>query len=468
MDFWQSIRLVFCLAKKFLRQAPQPLNPSDKSFDAKKFGFTAMQTVDENEGASVNPQNEDCLTLNIWTRGAKNNLPVMVFVHGGGFQSGGSNDPLYSGSNFAAANDVIIVTFNYRVNVFGFVNFGAIDKNFEGTGCLGIKDQVAALQWVKENIAEFGGNPDNVTIFGESAGSISCMFLSIIPAAKNLFNKVISQSGSLSYYNKPEHSAQLAENFMNLSGTKKMGDLMKKSAEELKNIYEKLTAIRDVAALMDFFPTCDGKFLPENPFKALKDGAARGIKFLTGTTAGEWRYLADYGETFCEIIRGNYKELSPIIKKSDFENGEEIYKKWLKNRADDEENFIAFANNLDWRVNQELTAEYQSNFDDVYFYLFSEQSPVENLCSCHMVDVPYTFNVGNNFVPNPNPKLVKQIQSSWAAFATTGNPDNESIPHWEKYSADNRQTMELNSKGCVCHKDLNTQNLNALRYTYES
>ena len=180
-----------------------------------------MQTVDENEGASVNPQNEDCLTLNIWTRGAKNNLPVMVFVHGGGFQSGGSNDPLYSGSNFAAANDVIIVTFNYRVNVFGFVNFGAIDKNFEGTGCLGIKDQVAALQWVKENIAEFGGNPDNVTIFGESAGSISCMFLSIIPAAKNLFNKVISQSGSLSYYNKPEHSAQLAENFMNLSGTKK-------------------------------------------------------------------------------------------------------------------------------------------------------------------------------------------------------------------------------------------------------
>lgn len=105
-----------------------------------------MQTVDENEGASVNPQNEDCLTLNIWTSGAKKNLPVMVFVHGGGFQSGGSNDPLYSGSNFAAANDVIIVTFNYRVNVFGFVNFGAIDKNFEGTGCLGIKDQVSALQ----------------------------------------------------------------------------------------------------------------------------------------------------------------------------------------------------------------------------------------------------------------------------------------------------------------------------------
>ena len=84
-----------------------------------------------------------------------------------------------------------------------------------------------------------------------------------------------------------------------------------------------------------------------------------------------------------------------------------------------------------------------------------------------MADLPYTFNVGNDFVPNPDPNLVKAIQASWAAFAATGNPNNETIPHWEKYSAANRQTMELNSKGCVCHKDLNTQNLNALRYVYE-
>lgn len=116
---------------------------------------------------------------------------------------------------------------------------------------------------------------------------------------------------------------------------------------------------------------------------------------------------------------------------------------------------------------QELTAEYQSKFADVYFYLFSEPSTIEKLRSCHAVDLPYTFNVGDHIVPNPNPKLVKQVQSSWAAFAATGNPDNETIPHWEKYSTGNRQTMELNSKGCVLHKDLNTENLNALRYVYE-
>ena len=126
-------------------QAPQPLKPSDKTFDAKKFGFTACQDIDKNEGASVNPQSEDCLTLNIWTRGEKKNLPVMVFIHGGGFQNGGSSDPLYNGSNFAAANDVVIVTINYRLNVFGFVNFVTIDSSFTDSGYLGLKDQVAAL-----------------------------------------------------------------------------------------------------------------------------------------------------------------------------------------------------------------------------------------------------------------------------------------------------------------------------------
>ena len=214
-------------------QAPQPLKPTNKTFDAKKFGFIACQDVDENEGASTKPQSEDCLTLNIWTRGKKKNLPVMVFIHGGGFQLGGSADPLYNVTNFAAAHDVILVTFNYRVNVFGFVNFGAIDSAFEDTGYLGIKDQIAALQWIKENIAEFGGNPDNITIFGESAGAASVLFLMVSNSAKNLFQKAIPQSGNSYMYNTPEYSAPLAEIYMEMGGAKTMRDMMKKSATEL-------------------------------------------------------------------------------------------------------------------------------------------------------------------------------------------------------------------------------------------
>ena len=464
---WLGIPFAQAPVRKLRWQAPQPLQPSDKTFDATKMGFAAVQMIDENEGASKNPQSEDCLTLNIWKRSDKKNLPVMVFIHGGGCQSGGGSDPLYNGSNFAADNDVILVNFNYRLNIFGFVNFAAIDKNFEDCGgYLGTKDQIAALTWIKENISNFGGNPDNITIFGESAGSISCTLLSIIPVTKGLFNKAIFQSGNAGMHNKPEYTAQLAERFMELGGAKNMGDMMKKSAAELEQLCEKFSEIYFAENTSAYLPTCDGKFLPLNPLQTLKDGAAKGIKFLAGTTADEWRYFLYYGESFFEILRNNYKEMSPFRKKSTL-NTDEIYKQWLKNRPDNDENFMAFINNLDWQVGQELSAEYQSKFEDVYFYLFSEWSPLENVRSCHTVDLPYTFNVGNNKVPNPNQNLVKIVQKSWAAFATTGNPNNEFIPHWEKYSAKNRQTMELNSKGCTLHKDLNTENLNELRYVYE-
>lgn len=348
------------------------------------------------------------------------------------------------------------------------MNLASIDSSFEDSGYLGIKDQVAALQWVKENIAEFGGNPDNVTIFGQSAGSNSVMLLTVTPAAKNLFGKAIPQSGHVGFYNTPEESAQVAAQFVELSGAKTVGDLMKKSTAELKNIYEKIIGGGLAEKPMEYLPTCDGKFLPSNPFKALQDGGARGIKFLTGNVADEWRFWLQFDENFFKKIRANHEKFSPIFLQHKGETSEEIYQAWLKNRPDTEENFADFATQSDWRVGQELTAEYQSKFEDVYFYLFSQRVN-DTFRACHDSDLPYVFGVPyENFVPNPDKNFVRQIQASWAAFAATGNPDNEFIPHWEKYSASNRQTMELNSKGCILHKDLNTENLNALRYVYES
>ena len=218
-------------------QAPQPLQPSNKSFDTKKFGAVAVQFVDPTKDAnSYKNQSEDCLTLNIRKKSEKNNLPVMVFIHGGGYSVGGSVDPLYNGSNFAADNEIILVTINYQLNVFGFMNLAAIDKNFSDRGYLGIKDQIVALKWIKENIYEFGRNPDNITIFGQSAGSISCMFLTVTTAAKNIFNKAIPQSGNF-FYNLPEDSAQIAEKFIANSVVKNVGDLVKKSTDEIFKIY---------------------------------------------------------------------------------------------------------------------------------------------------------------------------------------------------------------------------------------
>ncbi len=149
--------------------------------------------IDSDKNSPKIAQSEDCLTLNIWTRGEGKNKPVMFFIHGGAFAFESASDAIYNGSNFAAANDVVLVSFDYRMNIFGFMNFASIDPAFEDTGYLGIKDQLAALKWVKENIAEFGGNPDNITIFGESAGSASCSLLTVMPAAKGLFDKAILQ-----------------------------------------------------------------------------------------------------------------------------------------------------------------------------------------------------------------------------------------------------------------------------------
>ena len=453
-------------------QATQPLKPTNKTFDAKKFGASAVQEDDKLEVASQNVQSEDCLTLNIWKRSEKKNLPVMVFIHGGSFMHGGTFEPNYNGNNLAAAQDVIVVTFNYRLNIFGFMNFGAIDPAFEGSGHLGLKDQILALQWVKENISEFGGNPDNITVFGESAGSISTFLLSAAPAAKGLFQKAIPESGHSRYAHDTEHAAKLAEEFMSLSGTRKMGDLMKKSTDELRDIYLKLFELRIKTAHSDYIPAADGKFLPMDPFEAIKNGAARGIKFLTGTTAYEWGYWLLYDEDYFKNFHETHEKISPIMKrckKRTSRTDRDVYRAWLKNRPDTEENYMAFINQVDWCVGHELEAEYQAKYEDVYLYLFSELSLRKDLGSFHSLDLSFVFNKPfDELLPNPNPKLVKQIQSSWAAFAATGNPNNETIPHWEKYTANNRQTMELNSKGCVCHKDLNTENLEALRYVYES
>ena len=446
--------------------APENLLPSDKTFSAKKFGASPMQDKDETEAASMFKQSEDCLTLNIWTRGAKKNLPVMVFIHGGGFVNGGSADPIYNGANFAVNHDALIVTVNYRLNIFGFMNFAAIDSSFEDSGYLGIKDQIAALTWIKENILNFGGDPSNITIFGESAGAISAMLLMVTPAAQGLFKKVIAQSGHLTFYHTPEQSSELAAEFMETGGYKNMQELMNTPAAELLKTYEQLCDQRPFRTEVDYFPTCDGKFLPAHPLGALKNGAARNIKFMTGNTAEEYRYWNLYSEDFTDNIAEFHAKVTPVVYESEFTNAEEIYRAWQKNNSG--EDYLEFANQLDWRIGQELSAEYQSAFNDTFFYLFNQKSPNKILGSCHAIDLPFVFgNPSEDIEPKPAENLIKEMQEAWFMFAATGNPSNALIPTWKKYTAADRQTMEINSVSWTCKKDLNTDNLNELRGVYE-
>ena len=455
-------------------RAPEPLDDSTDVFDATKFGFAAMQEEDHVEPSSLYPQSEDCLTLNIWTRGRKNNLPVMVWIHGGGFVGGGTTNPIYNCENLAAAQDVVVVTLNYRVNIFGFMNFAAIDSSFEDSGYLGLKDQRLALEWVRENILSFGGDPSNITIFGESAGAGSVMFQMILPDANKLFHKAIAQSGTLGYYHSFDESAELAEKFMALGGYKDMRDIVDLPAAELIKTYLALMQTRLIEWESDYCPTADGKFLPLHPYKALKDGAARGIKLLTGTNADEFRYWSLYFPGMMKNIRPFHEEFIANIYEGKFlPDVDEGYRKWRElhpelNSLDDSERYMEFMNQLNWRVPQELAAEYQSAFDDTFFYLFSQKSPIEGLGSCHSIELPFVFGLGDKELdPKPSAKLIKQVQSAWATFAATGNPSTQLVPAWKKYSADDRQTMEINASGWTCRKDLNADNLAQLRHFYE-
>lgn len=452
-------------------QRPQKLDATSKEFNAKKFGPSPIQDIDKIEPASINQQSEDCLSLNIWSRNSEGRKPVMVFIPGGAFVSGGSSDPIYNGANLAASHDVVVVTINYRLNVFGFMDFSSIDPAFEASGYLGLLDQVAALSWVKENIENFGGDPDNITIFGESAGAASVFLLSIVPEANVLFKKAIAQSGHLSFYHKPDKSANLAKEFMNIGGYKNMSELMSRSADELRTVYEKLSFVRMLATDTDYFPTADGKFLPLNPFKAFKDGAARNVKFMTGNTAEEYRYWLLYYPNFMEMLKDFHATITPILYEEEFLNAENIYDDWRKTYTGNKtgnELYLEFANQLDWRVGQELTAEYQSAFNETYLYLFSQKATVEKLGSCHAVDLPFVFNNPDpKMLPKPSKKLVEQMQATWVAFATSGNPNNDLITKWKPYTAADRETMEMNDQGWNCHKDLNTHNLENLRYVYE-
>lgn len=157
-------------------RAPERLDDSDEEIECVEFGHSARQFIDEVELASLHEQGEDCLSLNVWVRGhARKNLPVMVYIHGGAYFSGGSADPLYNGSNFAAAKDVVIVSINYRLNLFGSLLLDCLPggEDYKDAGYLAILDQIRALEWVHENISAFGGDPNCVTLFGESAGSSS-------------------------------------------------------------------------------------------------------------------------------------------------------------------------------------------------------------------------------------------------------------------------------------------------------
>ncbi len=276
-------------------KAPQAPDPSDEEIECYNFGYTALQPEWHTEPASYYPKSEDCLTLNIWesdgTAGSGERKPVMVYFHGGAYGWGGTTDPIYDGQNFAKAHgDVILVTCNYRLGLMSFADFSQVEGGEEYQDInLGIRDHIAALQWIQKNIAAFGGDPGNVTIFGESAGAWSTTALTISPKARGLFKRAIAQSGEVAP--KSRKAAQAYADFiMEASGAKNMDELLAISGDE----WMKLDAEKHIADECCYV-VVDGDIIPEDLDKAFEDTAKSG--FVTET----WRYeILDFADRFAD------------------------------------------------------------------------------------------------------------------------------------------------------------------------
>jgi para-nitrobenzyl esterase len=290
---------------------PQPLQPWVGVRDARTFGSIARQIATPLEvlnGNDARPQSEDCLTLNVWTPSCDDGVrPVMVWIHGGAFLTGSGATPTFDGSSFARQHDVVTVTLNYRLNVFGFLNLTDLDPAEAGSGNCGLHDQIAALRWVQANIAVFGGDPDNVTVFGESAGAMSVGALLATPSATGLFHRAILQSGAASSALSADAATSVARELMSSLGLSadhhgiaalratSDADLLSASAQMM----QRLSATRAPESAGFFYaPVVDGDVLPDEPLRMIGAGASRDVAVMVGTNRDEMEIMHIQSEVF--------------------------------------------------------------------------------------------------------------------------------------------------------------------------
>jgi para-nitrobenzyl esterase len=387
---------------------------------------------------------EDCLRLNVWSTSLNRNArkPVMVWFHGGGFTSGNGSYSIYDGANLARKRDVVSVTVNHRLNSFGFLYLADIGgAQFANASNCGIVDCVAALEWVRDNIANFGGDPNNVTIYGQSGGGGKVATLLAMPSAKGLFHKAIMQSGtSLAGVSRAD-AVKTAETLMAKVGAKTAADLQKIPMDELIKATLTTPGLR-------LGPVVDGKTLPANPFEPTASEISADIPVIVGTTEYEITFFPNtkYDPLDDAQLRAAVKQAT----RADDAGADRVIAAYKKGRPG--------LSNLDYqlilasdgfRANVLTTADRKAaQRAPVYHYYFTWPSPVSGgkLKSFHTVEIPFVNeNVDEAKTMTGEGKdryaLQDRMAAAWTAFARTGNPNHQGLPNWPRYDTATRATM---------------------------
>jgi len=429
-DTWDGVRQCTIYGP----QAMQGTAQSWRGQSDYNFGFQfCVEPMDEKE----------CFVLNVWTNGIYDGKkrPVWVWIHGGGYSAGSANQlPFFDGRSMARKGDIVVVTVNHRLNVLGYLDLRGLGGKYADSVNLGMQDLVAALQWIRDHIAKFGGDPDCVTIDGQSGGGGKVSTLMAMPSATGLFHRAIVQSGSTLRVGDGEASKAYGLAFVEVLGIKP------EEADKLNDFtYDELVAAtRGVGRRRGVGPTVDGKYITQHPFDPTPAEFSRDVPMLIGSNLNEF----GYGNRAIITPQTTEQVKATLTERYGAENARKYIEAYQEAYPNDPHPQHILTTTVRSNVVKQATVKQAQGGAPVYVYLFEWQSPVNDgsLGACHGMELPFMFN--NIALARPMTgggeaayALADKISSAWISFVKTGNPNCRELPKWEPYQPSKGATM---------------------------
>jgi para-nitrobenzyl esterase len=462
-DRVQSFRAIPYAAAPIMELRFRPAMPPSKWTQvrsARERGAACPQVLDLDDPAEDGdtPMSEDCLTVNIWTPGADSKArPVMVFIHGGSLEEGSAADSWYDGGALAARGDVVVVSVQYRLGAFGFLELGGIGgPAFDDSGNLGLLDQLAALRWVQGNVGRFGGDPQNVTLFGESAGGASIHGLLGVPAARDLFRKAIIESGDPGQFLSRKEASAISASFMSLAHAATVKQLQSLSMQAMLRAQSELFG-RGYGNVT-FGLVQDGRTFDRTPIEMMAAHPDLSKPLLIGTNAEEMRYWTALDSSPIDLQ--SEASLQSRLANTFGPQAKDIFDVYRNDCASSSDAVLQLIGDVVFRMPSIRLAELNTARQSTYVYLFTYRSPTKGPTgveygSLHGLEVAFVFHVdssmGYSYV---GPKgswthLSDQMMDAWIRFARAGDPNGTGLPNWPRYETQQHLTMEFGPHSVV-------------------